>query len=1069
MSNIKLNAELFSKRLRIIYNAWNNAQKSDDYGLIADADALLLIAGDPAAEDEPIRKGTAFQTWLLGFEFPSTFILFQKNQLAVLCSASKAKILTQLKNADSPVPIQFFVQAKAKDPPTDALPRFLQEYTALDRVATLTKESHVGKLIDDWTKSVSEADKKPTLVDMSLAIASFLAVKDEEELRCIRTAANLTSTLLAHYIAPKLETILDREAKISHETFAAQIEARIGYGEGEKAKGPDMKVWSKGRGLNDVDWGSTEFCYPPIIQSQSTTSGYDISLTAESTQDDISHKGVLLVSVGMRYKSYCANLGRSFIVDPSKDQEAIYALLASLQSEMLSQLKEGAAAKDLYQHALSYVKGKKPELEAHFVKNIGHGMGMEFRDGSYVLSAKSVRKLRAGMVFNLVLGFIGLQEGGKKYALQLTDVVLIGSENATCLTSGIKSIKDTMFFLNQDDGEAQSSKAPAKKAPTTKAGLNGNASPAKNKTAGGKVLRNKTRSAAQDELVQSMAAKIAEHQRELHARLHQEGIARFSEGGGGTGGKEGKGWKRFQSYKGEAALPREVEDLRIFIDRKTQTVVFPIHGFAVPFHINTIKNVSKSEEADFTLLRVNFQTPGQLAGRKEDTPFEDPDATFIRSITYRSPDGSRFDVISKQITDLKKEVNKREQQKKEMADVIEQDTLIEIKGRRPTKLPEVFVRPALDGKRLPGEVEIHQNGLRYQSPMGSQKIDILFSNVKHLFFQPCDHELLVIIHIHLKAPIMIGKKKAHDVQFYREASDVQFDETGNRKRKYRYGDEDELELEQQERKRRQMLNKEFKLFSEKIAEAATASTGDSLEPDIPFRELSFEGVPFRTNVRLQPTTECLVHLSDPPFLVVTLSDIEIASLERVQFGLKQFDMVLIFKDFTKTPLHINSIPSAQLDDVKNWLDSVDIPLSEGPVNLNWGPIMKTINEDPYDFFQQGGWSFLGGAAGGEESDADEDSDTESEFEAEDDEAESPESSEDGSDYDDVSDASDDVGSDSDFGSEDDDGDDWDELERKAAREDKKRVETGRGHESDDSDRPKKKAAAKPKGKANGKR
>lgn len=40
-------------------------------------------------------------------------------------------------------------------------------------------------------------------------------------------------------------------------------------------------------------------------------------------------------------------------------------------------------------------------------------------------------------------------------------------------------------------------------------------------------------------------------------------------------------------------------------------------------------------------------------------------------------------------------------------------------------------------------------------------IDILFSNIKHLFFQPCDHELLVIMHIHLKAPIMIGKKKAH--------------------------------------------------------------------------------------------------------------------------------------------------------------------------------------------------------------------------------------------------------------------------------------------------------------------
>ena len=38
-------------------------------------------------------------------------------------------------------------------------------------------------------------------------------------------------------------------------------------------------------------------------------------------------------------------------------------------------------------------------------------------------------------------------------------------------------------------------------------------------------------------------------------------------------------------------------------------------------------------------------------------------------------------------------------------------------------------------------------------------IDVLFSNIKHLFFQSCDHELVVIVHLHLKAPIMIGKKK----------------------------------------------------------------------------------------------------------------------------------------------------------------------------------------------------------------------------------------------------------------------------------------------------------------------
>ena len=70
--------------------------------------------------------------------------------------------------------------------------------------------------------------------------------------KIIQTAATLTSTLLVHYIANKLETILDREAKITHEALSTQIEMRLGSGEGEKAKGPDMRVWSKGRGLNDV-------------------------------------------------------------------------------------------------------------------------------------------------------------------------------------------------------------------------------------------------------------------------------------------------------------------------------------------------------------------------------------------------------------------------------------------------------------------------------------------------------------------------------------------------------------------------------------------------------------------------------------------------------------------------------------------------------------------------------------------------------------------------------------------------------------------------------------------------
>lgn len=95
-----------------------------------------------------------------------------------------------------------------------------------------------------------------------------------------------------------------------------------------------------------------------------------------------------------------------------------------------------------------------------------------------------------------------------------------------------------------------------------------------------------------------------------------------------------------------------------------------------------------------------------------------------------------------------------------------------------------------------------------------------------------------------------------------------------------------------------------------------------VEADIPLRELGFTGVPSRSSVLLQPTTECLVQLSDPPFMVISLSDIEIAYLERVQFQIKNFDLVLVFKDFKKVPIHINSIPMQQLEAIKDWLEYV---------------------------------------------------------------------------------------------------------------------------------------------------
>lgn len=197
-------------------------------------------------------------------------------------------------------------------------------------------------------------------------------------------------------------------------------------------------------------------------------------------------------------------------------------------------------------------------------------------------------------------------------------------------------------------------------------------------------------------------------------------------------------------------------------------------------------------------------------------PFEDPNANFIRALSYRSQDNYRFSELHRQLNDLKKESVKREQEKQQMADLVDQDRLVE--GRR-GRLHDVWLRPAFEGKRSTGDLEIHQNGIRWASKARSEhKSDILFSNIQHLFFQPCDNELIVLVHVHLKAPIMIGKKKTKDVSFFREASESSFDETGNRKRRRQHED-DELRMEQEERRQRAALNKEFRQFADRIADA----------------------------------------------------------------------------------------------------------------------------------------------------------------------------------------------------------------------------------------------------------
>ncbi|EPZ34080.1 FACT complex subunit Spt16p/Cdc68p domain-containing protein [Rozella allomycis CSF55] len=980
--SFQIDQKLFHRRLRLLHTHFKNASRESEDVYFHHADALVVASGE-SNEELPYQKTTCLQTWLFGAEFPETVMCLTGDVFVVLTSQKKASYLEPLvvKMSEKQIPVVLLKRAKDGSNEEEIFEEFVG-YVKKSRngrvVGMLNKDVFSGRVYGKCVEKMKEFER----VDVTFGISTVLAVKDEEGLNNTRIAAKVVSEAMKNNVVNDLMRIIDEERNVKHEDFSGNIE---GYFVDEKKR-------KKLRLNKEVDENYLDICYTPVIQSGGK---YNLKPSAVSNSD-IMKFGTIICFMGVRYKSYCSNLGRTFFVDPKKEQEENYEFLIELQRYVLGLIRDGVLIKDVYMKGVEFVEKNRPELKSKLVKNFGFGIGLEFKEGDFTINGKNENEIVSGMTLNLAIGFQDLEIQGENYSLFVADTIKVTSTEPIILTDAPKRLKEITFEIGEQEEKQQVSKT--------------------------KVLRSKLRTEEKEELNEN---KRREHQHELHERLNKEMLSLYKKNNS-ENNKVVEEMNNFESYKREALLPREVSNLKIFVDKRAESVVLPIYGLAVPFHISTIKNATKSDEGDGILLRINFNTP--VKKEVNENSVEEFVLQYIRTISFKSSDVIRLTEVFKDINELRKMITKKATEKKEMADLVEQEKLIESKNKL-LVLKDVYVRP-IDGKRSEGSIEIHSNGLRFTSFVKRDfKLDLIFSNIKHLFFQPCDNELIAILHIHLKNPILIGKKKTKDVQFYREVTDLSYDETGGRgKRRNNYADEDELIQEQEERKRRARINSEFKQFAEKVMEQS------NIEVDIPFRELGFNGVPFRQNVLMQPTTECLVHLTDTPFLVVTLPDVELALLERVSFGLKNFDLVFVFKNHNLQPVHINSIPMNSLEHIKDWLDSMDVAYAEAPVNFNWNNLLKVVKEDPIGFYEMGGWNFARGDDVEQQDEEHVSSESGSEFNDEQfNESESNES-----DFDDDEEFDEDDDAEEDEDEEDEDGLDWDDLEEQTRREEKEK-------------------------------
>lgn len=1009
----QINLENFSKRLKALYSNWRE-NKSDLWG---DSEALA-IATPPASEDLRYLKSSALNIWLLGYEFPETVMVFTRKQIHFLCSQKKASLLEVVKKAAKEavgVDVLMHVKGKNEDGSSqmETIVKSVRSMEDEPVIGYLSKEAPEGKLLEMWVEKLKNSEMK--LSDITNGLSDLFAKKDSEELVNVKKAAFLTASVMKSHVVPKLEKVIDEENKVAHSMLMDDTE---------------KVILEPGRIKVKLKAENVDICYPPIIQSGGQ---FDLRPSASSNDEHLYYDpaSVIICAVGSRYNSYCSNVARTILIDANPNQSEAYKVLLKAQEAAIAALKPGNKASAVYQAALAVVEKEAPELVGNLTKSAGTGIGLEFRESGLSLNAKNDKVLKPGMVFNVSLGFQGLKTQAvnpksQNFALLLADTVVIGEKGPEVTTSlSSKSLKDVAYSFNEEEEEEEPPKAKRRVSETE-------AVPSKT------TLRSDHGEINREELRR-------QHQAELARQKNEETARRLAGGAAGSGDSRSvsRSSSELVAYKSVNDLPHPKGDsMMIQVDQKNEAILLPIYGSMVPFHIATVKTItSQSDTNRNCYIRIIFNVPGTPFSPHDANSLKNQGAIYVKEVSFRSKDPRHVNEVVTQIKALRRQVAARESERAERATLVTQEKLVVATNRsKPVRLPDLSVRPAFSGRgrKLPGTLEAHVNGFRFSTSRPDERVDIMFANIKHAFFQPAENEMITLLHFHLHNHIMVGNKKTKDVQFYVEVMEVVQTLGGGRRSAY---DPDEIEEEQRERDRKNKINMNFQNFVTRVNEiwGMPQFKDLDLEFDMPLRELGFHGVPYKASAFIVPTSSCLVELVELPFLVITLGEIEIVNLERVGFGQKNFDMTIIFKDFKKDVFRIDSIPTTSLESIKEWLDTTDIKYYESRLNLHWRAILKTITDDPKKFIEDGGWEFLNMDASDSETDEEESdkgyepSDVEAESESEDDASESEslvESDEDEEEEDEEEE-------------EEEEGKTWEELEREASNADRER-----GDESD---------------------
>jgi nucleosome binding factor SPN SPT16 subunit len=350
-------------------------------------------------DDNPYLKSAVLHQWIFSYELPDTIIVLTKSgEFYMLATKKKCEFVrpaadTLQKKASSIQHIHLLVRNK-EDGNAENYEK-LWKASGLEggkqQIGVFLKERTTnissGGILGPWEAKLTEGQEAEdlSLVDVAAGVAFVMSVKDESELDLMKKSSVLSNKVMKHGLVKKMEEVIDSEEAITHEALANYIEEILEDPSKISLKVPKEDVQS---------------CYFPIVQSGGNN---DLKVSAQSTGDKLSHD-IITVSFGARYRNYCSNIARTFLVDPPKKVSETYEILLELQDNCLMAMKPGTPIKSVYKAAVKFLQDKAPHLAGNLPKNLGFATGIDFRETNFLLSGKNSATLKEGMVFCLSIG-----------------------------------------------------------------------------------------------------------------------------------------------------------------------------------------------------------------------------------------------------------------------------------------------------------------------------------------------------------------------------------------------------------------------------------------------------------------------------------------------------------------------------------------------------------------------------------------------------------------------------------------------------------------------------------------